>query len=252
MSAPGIAELVQRSSFIFAGTVQQVGRSSLRVLPPRPDLAVVKFEHGFLVNVVLGKLDGRPITVKLGQAFAAADTAQTERRFVFFTTAWVHGEEIAVSELGRLEADKKTEEEVAQAVAMLPELHLNQRIASAVLIVHGTVADIARATNAPRTGSEHDPFWQSAVIEVRDVLKGKLATQPAKSRRGRAILLFPGTRDLAFRDTPRPRVGQEAVFLLHEAAAPLPPDAHVAPDPADIQPPGSITKIRSIVDASGG
>ena len=96
-----------------------------------------------------------------------------DQRFIFFATGWVHGKEIAVTELGRLLSDAKTNEEVSQAVAALPELRLSQRIASAALIVHGVVAQIERATDIPNTASEHDPAWMRATIEVRETLKGE-------------------------------------------------------------------------------
>ena len=121
MSGSAIAEFVRESSFIFAGTVTSVGQSSLSVLPARAGLAVVRFDRGFLVNPVLGNLAGRPITVRLAQAAAGASAVRPGQQLVFFTAAWVHGTEIAVGELGRLSANADTEEEVARAVAALPE-----------------------------------------------------------------------------------------------------------------------------------
>jgi len=239
--------LVLRSSFIFTGTITAPGRSSLRVLTSRPGLAVARLDRGFLINPVLGNLDGRPITVRLAQegAVRAGD------RVVFFATAWVHGEEIAVAELARLPADKKTEQEVARAVAMLPELHLSQRIAAAALIVQGTVTEIARATNIPRTGSEHDPAWLRASIDVQTVLKGEIAQSPARRKSASVTLLFPGSRDIAFKDVPRPAKGQKAVFLLHREGSPVPASEHVAPDPADIQPTSALPTVRRLIGGRG-
>ena len=248
MSGSVIAGLVRRSSFIFAGTVASVGQSSLRALPAQPGLAVARFDRGFRVDPVLGKLDGRPITVRTAANEAAAGTLRPGQRFIFFTTAWVHAEHIAVAELGRLPADGKTEEEVDQAVAALPEQHLAERVQHAVLIVHGVVASIARAPDVPRTGSEHDPFWMRAVIEVSEVLKGEAGKPTARSR-AQVVLLFPGSQDRAFRNAPRPHEKQEAIFLLHAGAGVLPPEARIAPDPADIQPPRARTTIRRLIGA---
>jgi hypothetical protein len=241
--------LVLRSSFIFTGTITAPGRSSLRVLTSRPGLAVARLERGFLINPVLGNLDGRPITVRLAQEGAGAVRAGD--RLVFFATAWVHGEEIAVAELARLPADAKTEQEVARAVAKLPELHLSQRIAAAALIVQGTVTEIARATNIPRTGSEHDPAWMRASIEVQTVLKGEIAQSPARRKSASVTLLFPGSRDIAFKDVPRPAKGQKAVFLLHRGGSPVPASEHVAPDPADIQPTSALPTVRRLIGGRG-
>src|SRR5947208_2819384 len=107
MSETTILDTIQRASFIFAGTVTASTGSSLRALPARPGLAVVRFERGFLVNPVLGKLEGRPITVRLAQEGTGASAVRSGHRLLFFTTAWVHDEQIAVTELARLPADEK-------------------------------------------------------------------------------------------------------------------------------------------------
>lgn len=250
MSQSAIIEWVGRSSFVFAGTVTSPGQSSLRALPAKSGLAVVRLDRGLLVNPVLGKLDGRPITVQLGQGGAGTGAVRTGERLIFFTTAWVHGEEIAVRELARLPAETKTEEEVARVVASLPERHLAARIATAVLIVHGIVTEIAPATGAPRTASEHDPGWMRALIEVHEALKGKAEGAAGRARRQTAVLLFPGSRDLAFRNVPRPTERQDAVFLLHQPSPGLPAGAHIAPDPADIQPTSALSSIRQLLGTS--
>jgi hypothetical protein len=249
-----IAALVQGSSFIFAGTITVPGKSSLKVLVDRPGLAIVRFDQAFLVNQVLGELDGRPITVKLAQGGVGEGAVRQDQRFIFFATGWVHGKEIAVTELGRLLSDAKTNEEVSQAVAALPELHLSQRIASAALIVHGVVAQIERATDIPNTASEHDPAWMRATIEVRETLKGESAPagvgrRPSSSKRTHASLLFPGSGDVAFWNSPRVSKGQEAVFLLHRGGGRLPPSDLIAPDPADIQPKEALPTVRRLISA---
>jgi hypothetical protein len=251
MIANTLSILVERASFIFAGTVTSLGESSLRVLPSRPGLAVVRFDRGFLINPVLGKLDGRPITVQLARDGKEFATLAKGQRAIFFTTAWVHGEQIAVSELARLPADAKTAEEVTRMVASIPERHLSDRIASSVVIVHGTVTEISRAKEIPRSPSEHDPDWMRALIEVVEVLKGKTEGRGAPNKVGSVALLFPGSRDLAFRDTPRPTRGQEAIFLLHQAAVQVTATAYVAPDSADIQPPGELATVRRLIGGSG-
>ncbi len=247
-----IAALIQGSSFIFAGTITAPGKSSLKVLENSPGLAIVRLDQAFLVNQVLGHLNGRPITVKLAQGGEGAGAVRQGQRFIFFATAWVHGKEIAVTELGRLPSDAKTEKEVSQAVAALPELHLSQRIASAVLIVHGVVTQIQRATDIPGTASEHDPSWMRATIEVRETLKGENAPagggkRSSASKRTQAFLLFPGSGDVAFWNAPRASKGQEAVFLLHRGNERLPPTDLITPDPADIQPKDQLPTVRRLI-----
>lgn len=258
MNENAILETIRHASFIFAGTVTAATGSSLQVLPVRPGLAVVRFERGFLVNPMLGKPDelkGRPITVRLAREGAGASAVRSGERLLFFTTAWVHAEQVAVNELARLPADENTEQQVAKIVASLPQRHLSERVASAVLIVHGTVGKLSRATDIPGTGTEHDPGWMRAPIEAREVLKGKAVSPPAPGR-GRkpatVVLLFPGSRDRAFRDVPRPSSGQSAVFLLHQAPSILPAGSLIAPDPADIQPENELATIRRLLSNPDG
>jgi hypothetical protein len=241
-----LLNLIQRSSFVFSGTISSLGPSPLRVLKQLPGLAVVRFDRGFLTNPLLGNLSGRPITVQLAQG-AAANASVIKKRLLFFTTAWVHGEEIAVTEIGSVPATEENEKEVARIVASLPERHLNDRIATAVLIVHGIVRQIERAKDVPRTGSEHDPYWMRAVIEVSETLKGG-APARNKAKSIRVALLFPGSADIAFRNVPKPSEGQEAVFLLHAGVGKfLPQGAYIAPDPADIQPPRQLRTVRRLL-----
>jgi hypothetical protein len=250
-----VTGLVQSSSFVFVGTVTSPGKSAVEVLEPNPGLAVVRFDRGFIVNPVLGQLTGRPITVRLAQGGAGTGAVRPGQKFIFFTTAWVHGKEIAVAEVSRLPADDKTEQEVARAVAALPELHLSERIASAALIVDGAVTEIERAADVPGTASEHDPAWMRASIEVREVLKG--GSSPAgggkrasSAKRAHASLLFPGSGDIAFRSMPRVSVGQKAVFLLHRGAGRVPQADLIAPDPADVQSVEALPTIRRLIGGS--
>ena len=239
-----LLELVERSSFIFAGTVTSLGPSPVRVLASLSGLAVVHFDRGFLTNPVLGDLEGRPITVQLARetVAASAHASTLKRRFIFFATAWVHGKEIAVTEIGRLDDTPENEQEVARIVASLPQNHLNERIASAVLIVHGRVREIARAADIPGNGTEHDPLWMRAFIEVVETVKG---SAPKASQSHVVELLFPGSGDHAFRNVPRPQLNEEAVFLLHAAQGRLlPPSALVAPDRADIQAPANLPVVK--------
>jgi hypothetical protein len=245
MNGTEIARLTKESSFIFAGTVTAKGSSSVSVLSEQPGLAVVRFDRGFRVNADLGTLKGRPITVRLRQGGVGAGSVRPGERLVFFSTAWVHGKEIAVHEISRVAADENTEQEVANAVAALPEIHLKQRIASATFVVFGKVVEIARAADIPRLASEHDPFWMRASIEVWETLKGG-----TDQNNGPGLFLFPGSRDRAFLSVPRPTKGQEAVFLLHTGSGTILKDQYVAPDPADIQAAQALDTIRRLLGSS--
>jgi hypothetical protein len=248
MNEASLLDTIQRSSFIFVGTVTTPVGSSLRAVPAQLGLAVVRFERGFLTNPVLGRLEGRPITVRLAGEGAGASAVSAGERLMFFATAWVHSEEIGVNELGRLPADEKTEQEVMAVVASLPERHLADRLANAALVVQGTVDGVSRATDIPGVGTEHDPGWMRAQIESQEVLKGEVKTPAGRGRRRATVaVLFPGSGDRAFRDAPRFTSGQTAVFVLHQPAGSLPAGSLIAPDPADVQPVSQLAVIRGLL-----
>ena len=248
--------LVLRSSFIFAGTVISRGRSSLKALPPRPDLAIARLERALRINPMLGKLDGRPITVLLARDAEVQPGAQ----LLFFAQNWLHAEEIAVRAFAHLPAEDKMEQDVGQIVASLPERHLRERIASAVLIVRGVVKETERATEIAEPISEHAAQWMRAMIEVQEILKGEQQPGPrgrGAQPKGTVMVFFPGSDDRAYRNWPRLSSGQSAVFLLHgvptgkPGVTPqrggLPQGALIAPDPMDVQPPEHADDIRSLL-----
>ena len=231
-------DLVLRSTFIFSGTVVRLNQSSVKVLKPRPGFAVVRFDRAIRVNPVLGNLDGRPITVQLVKGAAV----QPGQELIFFANSWVHGEEIAVAEVAHLEADSKTEREVAKTVDSLPQNHLASRVASATLIVTGTVTRVAPA-GIPEPITEHAAQWMRATIQVQQVLKGSDATR-AKER---LQILFPASLDPLWRNYPKLAARQRAIFLLHSTTLKrLPPATLMLVDPADVQPTSEAGTIREM------
>lgn len=247
MSASSTADLVLRSSFIFSGTVARLNQSSVKVLATRPGLVIARLDRALRVNPVLGELDGRPITVQL----AKGAEVRAGQRLIFFANSWVHGEEIAVIEVAHVLADAKAEQEVVDTVAALPQQHLAGRVASATVIVLGTVTELA-AAGIVEPISEHAPGWMRAVIEVQETLKGNV---PAIAPRGRAnqtkermTLLFPESPDTPWRKYPKPVLHHHAIFLLHPTTLPgLPAATLMLTDPADLQPIGEANTIRGLV-----
>jgi hypothetical protein len=242
-----MVDLVQAATFIFTGTVSAVSASALPVVPNGPDVVVARFERALQVNPMLGDLTGQPITIRL----ARGSKLGFGERWIFFANSWIHGETVAVTEVAHLPADKVTEDAVTSAMRSLPERHLQERVASASLIVLATVRRVA-AAGIREPATEHAADWQRASLEVESVLKGELpeATGGARrSRQSRALdVVFPASLDKAWREWPKLTNGQSAIFLLRPATVPrLPPDNLVAPDPADVQPPSEAQAISALV-----
>jgi hypothetical protein len=58
--------------------------------------------------------------------------------------------------------------------------------------------------------SEHDPLWQEAVVHVESVEKGA-------TNQKQVVVRFPGSNDVAWRNHPKFRPGQQGVFLLNRS-----------------------------------
>src|SRR5260370_14394193 len=77
----------------------------------------------------------------------------------------------------------------------------------------GVVAKVGETRPTSETekkvpGSEHDPLWWEAMLQVESVAKGK----PVQ---GQLILYFPHTNDQRWGGAPKFEKGQEGIFLLH-------------------------------------
>ena len=246
MNTPSTQELVSISTFIFLGTVGQLNRSSLRAVLDRPGLAIVKFERGFRVNPMLGGLVGRPITVQL----AKGGEVRAGQKLIFFANSWVHAEEIAVTELAHVPANEKSEKEVSEAISALPTQQLQERLASAILVVLGTVLEIEPA-GVFEPISEHAPGWMRATVEVRDTLKGDAAAPKGRGsaqKKGHTTFLFPESTDTVWRRYPKLKTGEEAIFLVHASTvAGLPSATPILGDLADVQPANALANVRTLL-----
>jgi hypothetical protein len=222
-----------------SGKVSARGRSSVRDLSPRPELVIAELERQLRVDPVLGDLTGRPITVLPARGGDIAIGS----RLIFFANSWVHAEEIAVAAIANPAADDQTEELVKNAVDDLPRRRLAARVAQARLIVHAVVGSVERVTDVPEPVGEHRPDWHRARLRVQEVMKG----EPKRGQARAVIAFFPGSDDIAFRDTPKLREGDEAVYLLHDPPQRLPAEVYVLPDPLDVQPTGRKEEVGRLV-----
>jgi hypothetical protein len=224
-----IKELVRTSSLIFTGRVVALGASSVANLPPQPNFALVTVDRAERSDPALGELRGRQVTVVLHQR----GELQESDRAVFFTLDWIHGGGIAAREVGHVDAGQ--EAEVSAELARLPERHLAERLANAVLVVIAEVRGVKptlfdiRWRNAPQ--------WAAALLDIGQLLSGKSVQK--------TTVLFPTSLRPTWLSAPRLEKGQRAIFILHQVPAwtVLPEsgtnsleDRFTALDPADVQP----------------
>ncbi|MBZ5653067.1 MAG: hypothetical protein LAO18_21595 [Acidobacteriia bacterium] len=244
-SRPEIQDFVRRSSFIFRATVMKLGASSVTNLPPRKNLSVVRIAKPIRTDPALGDLHGKLVTVEL----LNPGELKPKQAAIFFALGWIQGGGIAVREVAHLNA--RQEDDVEAEVARLPERHLADRLADAVLVVVAEVTDVQPTPFDIR--SRNAPQWAAATLKTTEVLHG----QP----RHHATVLFPTSKRPTWVQSPRLAEKQRAIFLLHR-----PPDGTLFPEPiptlpselftvldeADVQPLSKRPLVKRLLSQESG
>lgn len=195
-----IMSLTRGTGLIFAGTVVELGNSTVASLPAQPDFVVIRVERGLRVEPVLGDLRDKLITMAPRQP----GSLRVGQRVVFFTHSWIHGGGIAVQEVDHLSIDAA--DAVAAAVEQLPQEELTDRVRTAELVV---LAHVESIEQLPRMSYERDAaLWAAAHLQVERVLRGPAVTE--------AVVYFPTSVGPPWFDAPRFHVGQRGIFLLHQ------------------------------------
>jgi hypothetical protein len=233
---------VPQAGIIFAATVRQLGAATIERIPAERT-AVVRVDSPLHVPQLLEAYVGRDVTVEL----RAPGELRVDDEVVFFANGWIYGESIALRELAHwpIRGDLGgVRRKVAEARERLADEEVRRRLADAAAVVAGRVA--ATAAVVPRNGREakreHDPRWVEAVIAVDSVLRG-----PAVEKS--LLVLFAGSRDVAWRNAPKLHVGQSGVWILHEETIKeLGREALVLVDPRDSWPPERLGRIQALLN----
>jgi hypothetical protein len=244
VDVPDIPNLTRAASLIFVGTVVRVNDSTVSMVAPSARLAVVRVDRGLRVDPALGDLGGHLITVSVaeGEAPSVGDHA------VFFTRSWLHGDGVAVHEIAR--ADAGHEQAVAAAVEALPDMHLQDRLTEADLVVVGDVTRTHRVKD--QRLERRAPLWALASIRVASVLKGSPESDEV-------ALAYPTSVAREWYRAPRPKRGERAIFILQRDDAEARPwrrelgetaGAYTALEPSDVQPEERADDIRRLLEAN--
>lgn len=236
--AQDVQSLTVQSQFVFNGTVMRVGAATLREITADARTAVVQVNEVLRAPPVSTNYIGREVTVQLTAAPPAVGD-----QLVFFTTAWMFGDGVAVREAGRLPDSAALRTEVAQTLANQPGALVQGRLGGAELVLLGRVTATRPAPEKVRSGApgEHDPDWWEAEIQVESVEKGE-----GRVAGKTFVVLYPASSDIIWQQSPKFRAGQEGVWILREERAKGRPTFgyYMALDPLDFQPPNQIELIR--------
>jgi hypothetical protein len=244
MADKKVIDLVKQSSVSFTGTIVQLGASMMTDIPVNQNTAIVRVDDVLHAPDSLRNLSGSHVTVQLrprAAKMAVGDSA------TFFTNPVAFGDTLAVEEVGRLSVADVAESAIATAaVGLTPMMSLRASIESDRLRDHARSASavvsarVTRLAKAAGSGvSEHDPDWWVATLAVNHTEIGDV---PA----GRTVkVLYANSRDVMWRNRPKPKAGQEGVWILHPADPSLQGLAmYVLDDPDDYQPVQFLDSLR--------
>ena len=242
MSASDLEELAATSSFVFSGRVEDVAASNVPVVEATERTVLVRIALGLRVDPALGDVRGRLVTV----ATRTPDELQPGTEAVFFADSWVQGDQLAVRERAHVPAARA--DDVAAAVARLPDRHLKERLSDARAVVHAAVSSTSMVPGLPL--ERRSPRWAEATYEVVATLKGD-----ASGLR----LFFPTTESHHWFEAPSFTAGQRCVVLLHVGdplagnwlEGPQFAGGATALDPADSQPQDARAHIEELLQEIG-
>lgn len=234
--ATNVQRLAAQSNFVFQGTVTRLNATTEPQVPASASTAVVRVENVIEGDNMASDIKGKEITVELLKPRSVA----TGRPVLFFSNVAVAGKSLAVKEVAHFEVarDSKLAAQVGDYVKRKPELALQARINGADLIITGTVASVRRPEQRGPKGSEHDPEWTEATVDVQSTEKG-----PAQQR---VTVWFPASDDIAWFRSPKFQAGQSGVFLLRRSRE-NGLQGFTALDPLDFQPISERDHIRQLI-----
>ncbi len=250
MAEDSINDLVQRSRFIFTGTVVELRAVTVPSIAVSDNTIVVRVDEVLYYKKLFANYGGKKITVlvKDYKLLKVGDQA------VFFTDVSIMSESVAVRAVGYRKIPKgetAPKKQIVSALQILEDRALVERIVGAEFVVVGKVSSVRAAaeTLRPHPISEHYPYWREAIIEVESTLQGD-------PTRARIVVRFPGSDDVAFRSIPKFKVGQQGIWILRRDLRPGAPkaflegketEAYMAQDPRDYLPKSRLDRIRQLI-----
>jgi hypothetical protein len=240
-----VLDLTRRSGFVFEGTVRRTGAVTSPEIEATSSTVVVQVNKVLKGPHVLSRFAGREITVLFGERQGTSEGT----RAVFFTNAFHYGEGLAVREVGSLDkTGAEVESEVHEAMKQSDDDNLLKQLRDARLVVSGTVTKVAPYERHAKVGTEHDPEWWECVLDVQAVEKGSAKQEKNKAGKAHITIFFAHSSDVAWYQSPKPKVGDRGVFILHEGEVrsrqtPGPAIIH----PLDFRPISEVEHIRALI-----
>jgi hypothetical protein len=239
-----LTDLLGRAPHSFIGTVEHVGAATASDVAIDERTAVVHVDYVLHGPEMLLGIEGQRVTVQLA---AGVDPPPVGETIALFVEGRSFGESIVVSEVGRL-AVETVEPYVSDAIergertAFVP---LERQLESDRLREHARGSDavvIGRAVKLEKvplsTGSEHDPDWWKATLQVDHVESGNVQADSVE-------VLYANSLDVSWYAAPKPKASQQGLWILHATEGAL---REAAPfqilHPGDYQPVQRLDALR--------
>ena len=243
MTQPDFKELVRQTPFSFIGTVEILGGAMSSELPIDDHTGVARVDLVLHAPVAFEGLVGHGITVQFSPD---ENLPVVGEQLVLFAEGLAFGETVAVSEVGRMSVDavgpfiregiesgrRRVLEPLEREIAAEA---LRDHAYSADAVVVGSVTSLEQASEPG--GSEHDPQWWRATIDVRNTVRGNVEL-------GSVSVLYPSSRDVVWARVPKPRASDYALWILHRSEDEAESDAYRLLHPEDRQPVDALAIIE--------
>jgi hypothetical protein len=205
--------IISQSNFIFRGTIIRMDASNIDAVADVPT-AVVRVDEVVDAVEPYEQMKGKDITVLL----SSSRGKKAGDKQIFYTSGWYYGKTLGVKETENNLRNTDNADALKKKVAVERINIRNDSIASelkrAVAVITGVVVETnINVEKTPFIESEHDPELRKAIIEVKQVLKGRISAQ-------RIEVFYAASDDVIWYSAPKLSKGLQAIFLLQMRQAP--------------------------------
>lgn len=201
-------KLIPGSSFIFKAKVLLLHTNTTNEQDVS-NSGVVLLNEVIEAPESLKNIVGEQITVR----FNDINKVNVGDEKMFFTEPYWLGEAIGVNEKGsiikgnKLYDNKEISLLIQKAKNKQENVQLKSRLDESNLVIMGKVIKIDIPSRNTIIGTEHDPEWKEAEIQIDETLKGKSESKTLK-------ILFASGKDIMFFQAPKLNLGDEGIFII--------------------------------------
>ena len=198
-----------QSAIVVSGKVLRVNASDDRLVPPSNRVAVISIQRMYAGSEIAGDQTGHTATIILSKP----ESLKPGEEAVFFGNPRFVGRTLTIADQGEISSRSLASFNAAlqRGLQARHDRPIVDRLNAATSVFRGSVEGVHPLESNeknPAESSEHDPEWQVATVRVTKPLRDGEAGQEI-------TILFPGSRDIVWFNSPKLREGQDAIFIAH-------------------------------------